>query len=187
VILVTQCINCLFYFRLFHINGYLQCVLFSYFLYIELQRVSYLVLIPAILMYVLKFGISMTNHVSAIISHLEHLDLQTMFQCHHYRNILVSCFFYALFNLLFTGIQAVLTEDVHLTVTMSCTIHFKLAPSINKHAPYLKLISATLTGNRRRQKTKKIPEIYITTHFQYSWYFILWVESTCLFTHFWLE
>jgi hypothetical protein len=61
------------------------------------------------------------NHVSAIISHLEHLDLQTMFQCHHYRNILVSCFFYALFNLLFTGIQAVLTEDVHLTVTMFCT------------------------------------------------------------------
>ena len=124
VILVAQCINCLFYFRLFHINGYLQCVLFSCFLYIELQRVSYLVLILAILMYifyVLRFGISMTNHVSAIIRHLEHLDLQTMFQRHHYRNILVSCFFYALFNLLFTGIQAVLTEDVHLTVTMFCT------------------------------------------------------------------
>jgi hypothetical protein len=40
-------------------------------------------------------------------------------------------------------------------------IHFKLAPSINKHAPYLKLISATLTGNRRRQNTNKTPEMLI--------------------------
>ena len=102
VILVAQCINCLFYFRVFRINGYFQCVLLSYFLYIELQRALDLVILP--FLYVLALIGSLQKHLSAIISHIEHLDLETIHQ-HHYRKTLVSCFFYAVFNLLLRGIK----------------------------------------------------------------------------------
>jgi hypothetical protein len=102
VILVAQCINSLFYFRVFRINGYFQCVSLSYFLYIELQRASDLVILP--FLYVLALIGSLQKHLSTIISHLEHLDLETIHQ-HHYRKTLVSFFLYAVFNLLLRGIK----------------------------------------------------------------------------------
>ena len=116
VILVAQCINSLFYFRLFHINGYFQCVLLSYFLYIELQRASYFVILP--ILYVLSLIISLQKHLSAIISHLKDPDLE-LNHWDQYKKTLESCFFYAVFNLLLSGIES---DPVQVTaVVIFCT------------------------------------------------------------------
>ena len=119
VILVAQCINSLFYFRLFHINGYFQCVLLSYFLYIELQRASYFVILP--ILYVFSLIISLEKHLSAIMSHLEHLehrDLKSIYR-HQCRKTLESCFFYAVLNLLLSGIGS---DPLQVTtVAIFCT------------------------------------------------------------------
>jgi len=121
VILVAQCINSLFYFRLFRINGYFQCVSLSYFLLIEVQRASYFVILP--ILYVLSLIISLQKHLSAIISHLKHLDLKTIHQ-HHYRKTLESCFFYAVINLLLRGIEP---DHLQYTIAIFCVFFFSFS------------------------------------------------------------
>ena len=116
LIMVAQCINSLFYFRVFRINGYFQCVSLSYFLLIDVQRVSYFVILP--ILYVLGLLISLQKHLSAIISHLEHLDLKKIYQ-HHHRKTLESCFFYVVINLLLRGIEP---ENLQFTVAIYCAL-----------------------------------------------------------------
>ncbi|XP_052065294.1 RING finger protein 145-like [Mytilus californianus] len=121
VLLVVQLVLAWVYLNTFSIHGYTKSVLISAFLYTETVPLSYFIFLILTGWYIVQ---CLARLDESNLQGLESFDIKRWSQS-HYREMLLSLFFYSMFNIIFTGLityiqSSLIIRHVQLTVSIFC-------------------------------------------------------------------